>query len=156
MAADANLVVDDNELLRHYKGLIGRSQDFEPSIRPNADQRGGRLSSVVFIWIPNELHWVLSKLFTPYGALSTSREYTDAGRTAQSFTNPYRNSPTKMRLFSRGPSPFVCSEFCYCESKALQSFPLHSRPNTTSPAYTGKLQDVYEQIDLSNVSIARK
>ena len=79
-AADAVLDVDDDDFRRRYQCLLGRSQDLEQGdlasrsrkdratrsyIRLNPDQRGRLHSAIVFVWILNELRWVLRNFQFP-------------------------------------------------------------------------------------------
>jgi hypothetical protein len=78
LAADASQ--DEKEFLRRYACLLGRAQDFEqgdlearsmmdPATHGytclNADQRGRFYSAVTFIWILNEIRWMLTNFLYP-------------------------------------------------------------------------------------------
>lgn len=80
LAADDVLDVDDDEFLRRYKCLLDRSQDFRQGdlasrtkkdlatrsyTQLNPDQSGRLYSAIVFIWILNELRWVLTNFQYP-------------------------------------------------------------------------------------------
>jgi hypothetical protein len=80
LAADAIMDVDDDEFLCRYKCLLGRSQDCEQGDLPSRskwdratlsytelspDQRGRLYSAIIFVWILNELRWVLMNFQFP-------------------------------------------------------------------------------------------
>jgi hypothetical protein len=80
LATDTTMDVDDDEFLRQYKYLLGRSQDFEQGElaartkrdratqsynKLNSDQRGRLYSAITFVWILNELRWVLTNFQYP-------------------------------------------------------------------------------------------
>lgn len=80
LAADAVLDVDDDDFRRRYRCLLGRSQDFEQGdlasrskkdratrnyVKLNPDQRGRLHSAIIFVWILNELRWVLTNFQFP-------------------------------------------------------------------------------------------
>ncbi|KAF2631999.1 hypothetical protein BU25DRAFT_406521 [Macroventuria anomochaeta] len=78
LAADATQ--DEKELVRRYACVLGRVQDFEQGdlearsmkvpathgyTKLNSDQRGRFHSAVTFVWILNELRWVLTNFVYP-------------------------------------------------------------------------------------------
>ena len=78
LAADATL--DDKERVRRYGCLLGRAQDFEQGdlearsmtdpathsyTKLNPDQKGRFYSAITFVWILNELRWVLTNFVYP-------------------------------------------------------------------------------------------
>lgn len=80
LAADATLEVDNDEFVRRYTCLLGRSQDFDQGdlearsrrdrathgyTKLNPDQRGRLHSAIAFVWILNELRWVLTNFAYP-------------------------------------------------------------------------------------------
>lgn len=79
LSADATQ--DEKEFVHQYSCLLSRAQDFEQGdlearntqcsatkdyTRFNPDQRGRFYSAVIFVWILNELRWVLTSFVDPF------------------------------------------------------------------------------------------
>ncbi|KAJ4987985.1 hypothetical protein SVAN01_06560 [Stagonosporopsis vannaccii] len=76
----ADLTVNGNDLVCRYERLLGRARDFEQGdlaarsigdptthdcVELNPDQRGRFYSALTFVWILNELRWVLTNFAYP-------------------------------------------------------------------------------------------